>query len=400
MKEFETVNLRIRPGHPDFLDLPWEQSLADWDCQRFVDFPRGPSRHQVQFILYDEGIYVIKELPTAAARQEYEALRLLELKDVATAVPVGIIEGRYPDFGSERSAALISRYLELSFSYQELVQGPGFGTRRSQLLDAFAELLVELHLAGCFWGDCSLANVLYRYDAEAIEPIMIDAETSIIRDTLSAGQREEDLQIMIMNVAGGMADIAASQGIAIDDADLTLGEDIAERYRALWQELNDPEIITPDERYKITEKIQRLNDLGFNVDEVDLVPAEGGGRLRMKVKVGGRSFHTAKLKGLTGIDALDRQARQILSDLHYYHAQTGVCTPTGKAVAAVQWRIGVFEPMLERLRAITGIVEPIQAYCDLLHHRYLKSCEYGCDMGTEAAFQDWLAIGKPGHFRS
>jgi hypothetical protein len=205
---------------------------------------------------------------------------------------------------------------------------------------------------------------------------------------------------MIMNVAGGMADIAASQGIAIDDADLTLGEDIAERYRALWQELNDPEIITPDERYKITEKIQRLNDLGFNVDEVDLVPAEGGGRLRMKVKVGGRSFHTAKLKGLTGIDALDRQARQILSDLHYYHAQTGVCTPTGKAVAAVQWRIGVFEPMLERLRAITGIVEPIQAYCDLLHHRYLKSCEYGCDMGTEAAFQDWLAIGKPGHFRS
>jgi hypothetical protein len=228
---------------------------------------------------------------------------------------------------------------------------------------------------------------------------MIDAETSIIRDTLSPGQREEDLQIMIMNVAGGMADIAASQSMAIDDADLTLGEDIAERYRALWRELTDPEIIAADERYKITEKIQRLNDLGFNVDEVDLIPAEGGGRLRMKVKVGGRSFHAAKLKGLTGIDALDRQARQILSDLHYYHAQMGIHTPTGKAVTAVQWRIGVFEPMLERLRVTPGIVDPIQTYCDLLHHRYLKSCECGCDIGTEAAFQDWLGIGKPGYFR-
>lgn len=65
-----------------------------------------------------------------------------------------------------------------------------------------------------------------------------------------------------------------------------MGEDIAERYRALWQELTDPEVITADERYKITEKIQRLNELGFNVDEVYFVPSEGGGRLHMKVKVG------------------------------------------------------------------------------------------------------------------
>lgn len=66
MNDFETINFKIRSGHPDFLNLPWEKSIADWDCQRFVDFPRGPSRHQVRFIAYDEGIYVIKELPTAS----------------------------------------------------------------------------------------------------------------------------------------------------------------------------------------------------------------------------------------------------------------------------------------------------------------------------------------------
>ena len=41
------------------------------------------------------------------------------------------------------------------------------------------------------------------------------------------------------------------------------------------------------------------------------------------------------------------------------------------------------------------IADPIQAYCAVLRHRYLKSCESGCDVGTEAAFQDWLAVDRP-----
>ena len=394
-------SLKVRPGHPDFLDLPWAQSIVDWPSERFVDLPRGPSRHEVRFIAQEQGIYVIKELPSAAARQDYEVLRALETQDVTTAIPVGIVEGRYPDTGAERSAAIITRYLEHAFSYQELLQGHGFGARREQMLDAFAGLLVELHLAGCFWGDCSLANVLYRYDAETIEPIMVDAETSVLRESLSDGQREEDLEIMIINVAGGMADIAAAQGLSIDEADLTLGEDIAERYRNLWRELTETMLIAPEESFKITEKIQRLNELGFDVDEVDLIPADDGDRrLRMKVRVGGRNFHSAKLHRLTGVEALERQARQVLSDLHYYQCLAGASTATGKEVAAVQWRVGVFEPMLERLRATADIQDSIQAYCAMLHHRYLKSCESGRDVGTETAFQDWLAVGRPDYARA
>ncbi|MBL8250593.1 MAG: DUF4032 domain-containing protein, partial [Candidatus Competibacter sp.] len=188
---------------------------------------------------------------------------------------------------------------------------------------------------------------------------------------------------------------AAARGLPIDEADLTLGEDIAERYRNLWRELTETRAIGPDEGFKITEKIERLNELGFDVDEVDLLPVDGGGRLRMKVKVGGRNFHSAKLHRLTGVEALERQARQVLSDLHYYQCQTGATTPTGKEVAAVRWRVGVLEPMLERLRAMADIRDPLQAFCAVLHHRYLKSCEAGRDVGTEAAFQDWLAAGRP-----
>lgn len=393
-------SLKVRPGHPDFLDLPWAQSIVDWTSERFVEFPRGSSRHEVRFVAYEQGIYVIKELPRAAARQDYEVLRALETQEVTTAIPVGIVEDRYPDSGAERSAAIITRYLEHAFSYQELVRDHGFGAHREQMLDAFAGLLVELHLVGCFWGDCSLANVLYRFDAEAIEPIMVDAETSVMRVSLSDGQREEDLEIMIINVAGGMADIAAAQDLPIDKADLALGEDIADRYRNLWRELTETQLIAPGESFKISEKIQRLNELGFDVDEVDLIPADGGRRLRMKVKVGGRNFHSVKLRRLTGIDAMERQARQVLSDLHYYQCLTGASTATGKEVAAVRWRVGVFEPMLGRLRAIPDLHDPIQAYCAVLHHRYLKSCEHGSDIGTEAAFQDWLVAGRPDYIRA
>jgi hypothetical protein len=393
----ESLTIRIRAGHPDFLDLPWDQPLATWDSPNLVDLPKGLSRHEVRFVAYPESVYVVKELPTQAARRDYNVLRALETSDVLAATPVGLIEGRHPDPGSERSAALVTQFEESSFSFHELLTGPGFGDRRDQMLDAFAGLLVELHLAGCFWGDCSLSNVLYRYDAEAVDPIMIDGETAMIRETLSRGQREEDLEIMILNVAGGMANIAAGHGVPIAEADLALGEDIAARYRALWQELTEDMVVGTDERYRVTEKIRRLNELGFDVDEVDLLPGEGGGKLRVKVKVGGRNFYSTRLKRLTGIDALERQARQILSDLHYFQVQAGALSATAKSVAAVRWRLSVFEPLLERLRGIDGIGDALQAYCDLLHYRYLKSLERGADIGTDTAFESWLAEGCPAH---
>ncbi len=191
------------------------------------------------------------------------------------------------------------------------------------MLDAFAGLLVELHLSSCYWGDCNLSNVLYRFDAEAIDTIMVDAETAeTYLGPLSDGRREEDLEIMIENVAGGMADIAAAAGADIDDADLELGLDIAERYRNLWAELSRTEAIAADERYRITERLERINRLGFDVEEVDLVPtADDTERLVIKVRVGGRTYHSSRLKALTGVDALENQARAILSDVHYYTAR-------------------------------------------------------------------------------
>lgn len=389
--------ITVRPGHPDFLDLNWARSLEDWDSPRIVDLPRGISRHTVRFVSYRQGLYAVKELPTALAHRDYEVLRELESKGAPAVIPVGLVDNRAVDPTAETSAALITRYEDYSFSFRELLEGPGFGQRRNQMLDAFASLLVELHTLGCFWGDCSLSNTLYRFDAESIETIMVDAETAAMFETLTDGQREEDLEIMIINVAGGMADIASERGIELDHADLALGEDIADRYRGLWEELNDTPTIGADERYRIAERVQRLNELGFDVQEIDLQPSEGGQRLQMKVRVGGRTYHRVKLKELTGVDALENQARQILDDLYYFQAKAHTEEPTLKSLTSVKWRVGEFEPMLQRMKELGNAIDPIQAYCDLLHFRYIKSAEAGQDIGTEAAFSQWLEAGRPGY---
>lgn len=387
--------LTIRPGNPDFLDLPWDAPLEDWDLDELVELPKGISRHTVRFVAFDEGIFAIKQLPTEPARRDYKILRALEPLAVPSVNAVGLVEGRTDDPTEEFSAALITRYVDFSFSYRELLQGPGFGTRRNQMLDAFANLLVQMHLAGCFWGDCSLSNVLYRYDGPAIETIMVDGETASIHRRLSRGQREEDLAIMELNVAGGMADIAAFSGQDIDEADLALGEDIASRYRSLWNELTTAISVGPDERHQIDDQIRRLNDLGFTVDEIEVQPEDH--RLTIRTKVVGRTYHHDRLRELTGIDALENQARQILSDVYYYQARQQGPLPSGKSVAAVRWRIAEFEPMMDRLRQTEGVLDPLQAFCDILHHRYLASQQAGTDIGTNQAFASWVKEGRPGY---
>ena len=391
--------LTIRPGHPDFLDLPWETSLVDWRVPALLDLPKGISRHEVRFLAYPNGIYVVKELQRRPARNDFTVLRALEAAGAPAVRAVGIVEERDPDAGEERSAALITAYEPFSFSYREILIGPGFGARRNQMLDAFAGLLVQLHLVSCYWGDCNLSNVLYRFDAEAIDTIMVDAETSeIVPGPLTDGRRLEDLEIMVENVAGGMAEIAAEAGVDLEDADLELGLDIAERYRNLWAELSRTEAIAADERYRITERIERINRLGFDVEEVDLVPsADDADRLVIKVRAGGRTFHASRLKSLTGVDALEYQARAILSDVHYYTARHDVDAPLDRATAAIRWRVEEFEPLLAELSALDDLADPIQAYCDVLHHRYMLASGMKRDVSTRETIADWLAKGRPGY---
>jgi hypothetical protein len=395
----EAYTLTVRPDYPGLLDFDWSRSIVEWDPERFVDLPRGISRHQVRFVALERATIAVKELPVRAAERDYGALRRLEELGGSAVQPVGLVVRRDVDPGSERAAALLTRYADYSFSYRELLEGAGFGERREQLLDAFASLLVELHLLGCFWGDCSLSNVLYRYDAGCIDALLVDAETAELHPVLSDGQRRHDLEIMVENVSGEMADIAASRGRDIAEADLRLGEDIEGRYQGLWRELALQESVPADRHFLITDRIRRLNELGFEVNELEVTPGPGGDSVRLRLKVADRNFQSHRLRELTGIDASENQARMILADLQYYLSrQPGARTEAGRALATVRWRVEEFERWLLRLaQRIPPGADPVQAYCDLLHHRYMISLDAGRDVGTEAAFGSWLERGRPGY---
>lgn len=391
----KTPYIHTRSEDPDFVDLDWSQPINKWTTDRLVEMPEGIHRHEVVFVAYREGIYVIKELPPHLARHEFDILRQMEEVTRHTARAAGYVERPWVARDREWAAAVITRYVSHAFPYRDLLSGIGFGHRRDALLDAFAGLLVELHLAGFYWGDCSLSNILYRWDASSIEAVMIDAETSRIYENLSLGQRLEDLAIMELNVAGEMADIAAERGADLDDADLFLGEEISQRYHSLWHELTTSLIVTAGDHFRIRQRIDRLHGLGFAVEDIDLIPVDNGTNVKIRVKVGGRQYHSERLRQMTGIDISENQARVILTDLAYHEAKFGRSSATGKAVAAMQWRASVFEPLILRISELLPGRDPYQAYCDYLAFRLDMATERERDVSNDEAFAKWEKEGFP-----
>jgi hypothetical protein len=387
--------LRLRqPGGP-LLELPWERPLESWDPAAigFRAIPIGPSRHLVRFLVADGVTYALKELPLDLARREYAVLRHLESVGLPAVTAVGIAEA--PERGT---AVLVTEYLAHSLQYRRLMMRLPPGAYRDRLLDGMAWLLVDLHRAGVYWGDCSLANTLFRRDGDRMQAYLVDAETSEVHRRLSDGQRAYDLEVLVENVAFGLADLALMQGRPDDlDAAVEGAEAVRRRYELLWQELTDEPLLRPEDRFAIRARIRHLNQLGFAVDEIELVPGERG-RVRLRVALTTRRFHVRELERLTGIQALEGQAQLLLNDLREYSTwlEWFERRPISEGEGAKRWLAEVFEPTTRRLRAA---VEPdrdvVQAYCDVLEHKWLLSEAAGRDVGLEAAIASYLRLGAP-----
>ena len=349
---FPVLRLRRAEG---LLDLPWELPLADWpDTLGFRDLQVGPSRHLVRFLVVDGALVALKEEPIEVARREYEVLGHLERVALPAVLPVGLAEHT-----ADGSAILVTEYLRHSLQFRRLLArfplGPG--AYRNRLLDAMAWLLVDLHRGGVFWGDCSLANTLFRRDGDRIQAFLVDAETSEIHPGLSDGQREFDLEILVENVGYGLADVAALQGRPEDfDDAITSAEAVRATYRAIWGELHLEPTLPVGDRHAIRSRIRRLNELGFAVDEIEVVPDARGSHVRLRVTTTNRAFHAHELLRLSGLTALEGQARILLNDLREHVAWMEVST--GQRVSeewgARRWRREVFEPTVARLRPVVG----------------------------------------------
>src|SRR5439155_25840922 len=248
-------------------DLPWSEPLEEWQEDRIVEVARGISRHVVRFVDYDGRLYALKELPQRLAEREYRLLRHLEDESIPAVEVVGVGSSRGPDL----DAVLITRHLEFSLPYRTLFTGRGLPDLRSRLLDALAELVVRLHLGGFFWGDCSLSNTLFRRDAGALAAYVVDTETSELHPQLTRGQREHDLSIMEENVAGELFDIEEETNDTTGPDPVDEAAELRARYDRLWEELTGEEVFGLAERNRIEERLRRLNELGYDVVEIEVV---------------------------------------------------------------------------------------------------------------------------------
>lgn len=389
--------LRLRDEVAGLLDLPWELPLARWNepGQEFRDLPVGPSRHLVRFLVHGTTIYALKELPTAVATREFEVLRHLEEAGLPSVRAVGLADR--PERGD---AVLVTEYLHHSMQYRRLLMrlrsvSSGY---RDRLLDAMALLLVDLHRGGVYWGDCSLANTLFRRDGDRIQAYLVDAETSEVHAVLSDGQRRYDLDILVENVAFGLADLAAYQGRPEEaDAAIEAAESVRERYAAVWHELHDQPDLIPGDRRAIRARLRRLNDLGFSVDlEVD--PVEPAGTVRLRTSVTTRRYHANELERRTKLRTLEGQARILLNDLAEYHAwlEWHEHSAVPPQAAADRWLREVYRPTLARIRAwVAPDRDLVQAYCDVLEHKWLLSEQAGRDVGLDMAIESYVAEGAP-----
>ncbi|HEV3407441.1 MAG TPA: DUF4032 domain-containing protein [Gaiellaceae bacterium] len=379
-----SFQMLARPGHPTFLDLPWEIPLEEWDSEELVDVVRGISRHVVRFVSRGDTLYALKELPRRLAEREYELLRALEVESIPVVKAVGVVVDR----PAELDAVLITRWLDFSLPYRALFTGRGVPDLRNRILDSLAELLVRLHLAGFFWGDCSLSNSLFRRDAGALTAYLVDAETGELHPVLTEGQRNHDLAVAKENLAGELMDLEAA-GLLPDDIDpFETASDICARYEGLWSELTREDVFGADERYRIDERLRRLNELGFDIEELDLMATDGVYRLRLNPRVVEPGHHRRRLLTLTGLDVQENQARRLLNDLASFRAyleqENGRSLP--ESVVAYRWLAEVFEPAVARVPAdLRGKRDAAELFHEILEHRRHLSEAAERDVTLESA---------------
>jgi len=380
---------------PALLDLPWQTPLEDWPESLLAALPRGISRHIVRFVKLSNGVLAVKEIDGDLAEREYGLLRMLRRMGMPVVEPVGVVRGRTTPDGEPLESALVTRHLQFSLPYRALFSQSLRTDTATRLVDALAVLLVRLHLSGFYWGDVSLSNALFRRDAGSFAAYLVDAETGETYQNLSRGQREYDVELASINIAGECMDLQAGGYLDEDFDAVELGRRLTERYRSLWAELTEPESFERGERWRVDARIRRLNELGFDVGELTLSTDIEGTSVVIEPKVVDAGHHSRRLLRLTGLDAEENQARRLLNDLDSYVA-AAERQSDDEELLAHEWVSSCFEPVVRAVpRELRAKLEPAEVYHEVLEHRWYLSEQRGHDVGLSEAVAGYVATVLP-----
>jgi len=347
--------------------------LEQWPHENLVALPRGISRHVVRFIKVGGSVYAAKEVVEHLAMHEYRLLTELHRAAAPAVEPVAVVTGRTTADGQPLDPVLVTKHLEYSLPYRSLFVHGVRPKNVQRLLNAMVVLIARLHLIGFMWGDLSLSNVLFRRDAQEFAAYLVDAETGEKHDRLTDGQRANDLQIASTNLYGEFLDLKAGKLLEASLNPTILVDTIMVRYRELWSQLTGVEEFSSDESYRIESRVKRLNDLGFDVAEIDLRTSPDGSTIQIQPKVVDAGHHSRRLLRLTGLDVGENQARRLLNDLDTFRFRTGQ-RHADEAVVAHQWLTQCYQAVVDAVpEDLRGKRDAAQVFHEVLDYRWYQS---------------------------
>ena len=387
----DALSITASSVDPGLLTLPWSTPLGEWPSHHIVFLPKGISRHLVRFANLSGRVVAIKETTEAMARREYDMLGNLARLDVPCVERVAVIAGRTDAAGNPLPAALVTAHLKFSLPYRALftqVLRPDTATR---LVDALALLLVRLHNVGFFWGDVSLSNTLFRRDAGAFAAYLVDAETGELHESgLTPGQRAHDLDVARTNIAGEIMDLEAGGRLEGGVDAIAIADGIVSAYHSLWAALTDEETFRADEAWRLTQRVQRLNDLGFDIGEMSIQTTADGTKVSIQPKVVDAGHHQRRLLRLTGLDVEENQARRLLNDLDEFRVRVSRLGDD-EEMAAHEWLTRVFEPVVKAIPwDLRAKLEPAEVFHQLLEHRWYLSQAKGKSVPLAEALTSYI----------
>ena len=136
--------------------------------------------------------------------------------------------------------------------------------------------------------------------------------------------------------------------------------------------------------------MERLNDLGFDIEELAIKTDETGTQVRIQPKVVDAGHHSRRLLRLTGLDAQENQARRLLNDLDSYRAAFEK-QDLDEEVVAHEWTARVFEPVIRAIpKELKGKLEPAEMFHQLLDHRWYLSQNEHRDIPLAEAVSSYI----------
>jgi hypothetical protein len=357
--------------------FPWGTPLAEWPERGVATLAirRGESRHEVIFVRSGGRRYALKETSPEAAAHEIGVLRELMHRGCRTLEPVGFVVtqgepiavgeiGGRTAYMSGDVGYCVTRLAERVLPQSILYRYPFSDENKRLLWNAIAELLLDLHEAGCYWGDPSLANVLIDLHGERLTAVMADAETAeLVNGPLSEGLRRQDLEAFVESIEWQAEDIRLARALPEEAQLVTEGDAryFLSRYeglRAACAPASQAHGSLFAQLHQLERTAQRLNALGYGV-----------------LQFGTRALHAT-------LATVDLPSQLPARGDDFGAGGSGV-------------RVATLRPSwyVRRIRDLLGVHLPralaARIYNHISIHKWLLSEQQGRDVGMEAAVRDW-----------